>query len=94
MQGGLINGVHVDAMTFVMHALTEKYSELPEEQRLAAMTALMTFHRNQGESTDDLITRFEDVVAQANEFGQMTLTTTRAGPCDLHSGRSAHLPHR
>ena len=41
--GGLINGVQVDTMTFLMHKLTENYSQLGEETRLAALTELMNF---------------------------------------------------
>ena len=43
VQGGMVNGVHVDPMTFLMHALTEKYGQMAEEQRLMVMVALENF---------------------------------------------------
>ena len=56
--GGLINGVQVDSMTFLMHKLTESYSQLGEETRLAALTELVNFERDGREPIDQLITRF------------------------------------
>ena len=41
LAGGVINGVAVDSMTFLMHALSERYSQLGEESRLSAITELM-----------------------------------------------------
>ena len=43
--GGTVNGVAVDPMTYLMHSLSERYSELGEETRLAALTDLMNFSR-------------------------------------------------
>ena len=51
VQGGMFNGVQVDLMTFLMHALTEKYRQMAEEQRLIVMVTLHSFHRLRGEST-------------------------------------------
>ena len=59
--GGLINGVQVDSMTFLMHKLTESYSQLGEETRLSAFTELMSSERDGREPIDQLITRFDIV---------------------------------
>lgn len=41
MASGIINGVVVDPMTFLMHALSERYAQLGEETRLEAVTELI-----------------------------------------------------
>ena len=83
LQGGTINGIQVDPMTFVMHAIASKYSQVSEEARMQAMLELMAFDRRPNERIDDLITRFEGVIQRANTMGQMVLNmqglTNRAG---------------
>ena len=59
VNGGLINGAQVDALTFLMHSLSERYAPLGEESRLKAMTEIFNFQRLSGESVDDLLTRFD-----------------------------------
>ena len=72
--GGVINGTQVDPMTFLMHALSERYSQLGEETRLSAITELMNFARRGRERIDDLITRFDTIRQRANQEGQMTMS--------------------
>ena len=72
--GGAINGVNVDPMTFLMHALSERYAQLGEETRLSAITELMHFTRHGRERIDDLITRFDRIRQRANQEGQMTMS--------------------
>ena len=48
-----------------MHTLAERYAQLGEEARLTNMSEIMNFRRNQSETTDDLINRFEVVRAFA-----------------------------
>ena len=74
IHGGIINGTAVDAMTFLMHKLTESYSQLGEETRLSALTDLMSFDRNGREPIDQLIIRFDTVRQRANQEGQLTLS--------------------
>ena len=57
--GGAVNGVQVDALCFLMHTLTERYAPLGEETRLRAMQGIFQFDRKQGETIDDLLTRFD-----------------------------------
>ena len=59
MNGGQANGVAVDALTFLVRTLAERYAPLGEETRLRAMTDLFNFDRRHGESVDDLLTRFD-----------------------------------
>ena len=59
INGGIINGTQVDSMTFLMHKLSESYSQLGEETRLSALTDLMSFDRVGREPIDQLIIRFD-----------------------------------
>ena len=72
--GGPINGVIADPMTYVMHILAENYAVLGEEQRLCALTELMTFARRPNEITDHLISRFDAVRLKASQQGQMQVS--------------------
>ena len=56
--GGMIGGVQQDPVTFLVAQLATNYAPLGEETRLTAMTELMQFRKNQGETIDNLITRF------------------------------------
>ena len=71
IQGGLINGMQAPPMTFLMHSLSERYSQLGEETRLSAITDLMNFSRNGQERIDALITRFDIIRQRANQEGNM-----------------------
>lgn len=72
--GGIINGQQVDPMTFLMHALSERYARLGEETRLQAMTELVSFSRNGRERIDYLITRFDHIRETANQEGQLAMS--------------------
>ena len=74
VNGGPINGIQADPMTYVMHILAENYAVLGEEQRLHVLTDLMTFARRQGEITDHLISRFDAVRLRASQQGQMQVS--------------------
>jgi len=72
--GGIINGINTDPLTYLMHTLSERFSQLGEETRLAAMTELMHFRRNQNERIDALIIRFDTLRQRANAQGQLTMS--------------------
>ena len=57
-----------------MHALSERFAQLGEESRLAAVTELMGFARQGQERIDGLITRFDTVRQRANQEGQLTMS--------------------
>ena len=73
IRGGTINGVAVDPVTYVMHLLAERYAQLGEEAHLTVMNEIMTFHRNSGEKTDDLIHRFEILRVRASQQAGMQM---------------------
>ena len=74
LQGGLVNGVQVDAMTYIMHALAERYGQLGEEVRLSAISELFTFSAQRNERIDDLLTRFDVLHERAQAEGQMHMS--------------------
>ena len=57
LQGGPVNGIQTDPVTYVMHMLAENYAQLGEEVRLSSLTEFLNFQRRSGEMTDELITR-------------------------------------
>ncbi len=42
-----------------MHALAEQYAALGEENRIGTMADLLNFHRDNNESVDELLSRFD-----------------------------------
>ena len=75
VNGGIINGQQVDALTFLMHSLSERYAPLGEESRLKAMTEIFMFQRQNGETIDDLLTRFDITRQVAANDGGVGLNT-------------------
>jgi len=71
--GGMVNGVATDPMTYIMHALSERYSRLGEETRLSAIAELFNFNRHGSERIDDLLTRFDVLRERAEADGQMQI---------------------
>ena len=73
IQGGLINGVQVPPMAFLMHSLPERWGQLGEEERTQAVQQLMSFGRIEGERIDDLLTRFDILRNRAQLAGQLMI---------------------
>ena len=69
VRGGLVNGVAVDPLTFLMHSLQERFGNLGEEVRVQAITELMSFHRRGHEPIDALLVRFDSIRTRAAEQG-------------------------
>ena len=69
VDGGVVNGVAVDPLTYLMHALQEHFGNLGEEVRVQAITELMGFTRNGNEPIDSLLVRFDSVRTRAAEQG-------------------------
>ena len=74
LQGGMLNGIRVDGMTYIMNLLGERYGQLGEESRLRAIKDLMEFDRRPQERIDDLITRFEVTRQRAAEGGNLVMS--------------------
>ena len=58
-QGGDVEGVRLDPVSFLVHGLSARFAPLDEEHRLQAVTRLLSFGRHANETVDALITRFE-----------------------------------
>ena len=65
LNGGILNGQQVDAVTCLLGALHAKFSALEEESRLTAMTEMLAFHRKHGESINTFLARYEVVRQRA-----------------------------
>ena len=59
----------VDPLTFLMHALQERFGNLGEEVRVQAVTELMSFNRKGNEPIDSLLVRFDSVRTRAADQG-------------------------
>ena len=68
-QGGIINGVQLDPVSFLLHGLQARFAPLDEETRLRAAQDLLSFNRRQGETVDTLISRFEITRQRARAEG-------------------------
>ena len=58
-QGGMVDGVQLDPVSFLVYGLSARFAPLDEEHRLQAVTRLLPFSRRPHETIDNLITRFE-----------------------------------
>ncbi|CAE7222318.1 unnamed protein product [Symbiodinium sp. CCMP2592] len=76
VHGGAINGHHVDPLTYIMHALAERFADLGEELRLTSITDLFNFGRQGNERIDELITRFDLIRQRSYDLGQLTMSVT------------------
>ena len=57
-----------------MYQLQERFAPLGEETMLSAVSEMMGFHRNQGESVDSLSTRFNVVKHRVAATGGFLMT--------------------
>ena len=78
LQGGMVGGVMVDPLTYVVTHLAERFAVLGDESRISAMTELMMFQRRQNETIDALLsrldlvrTRAQDLWARARQEGEL-----------------------
>ena len=70
--GGMINGVFHDPVTYIVTGLHQHYAPLEEETRLAAMTEFMAFSRRHGESMNSMLARYDLVRNRARVEGNFT----------------------
>ena len=75
MQGGILNGVAVDAVTYLLGSLHARFSALEEESRLTAMTEMLAFARRHGEGINELLARYDVVRQRAALEGQFVMST-------------------
>ena len=74
MNGGMLNGVMVDSVTYLLGLLHARFSALEEESRLTAMTEMLAFRRRHGQSINALLARYEVVRQRAAVEGQFVMS--------------------
>ena len=74
MNGGMLNGVQVDLVTYLLGTLHARFSALEEESRLTAMTEMLAFQRRGGETINALLARYEVVRQRAAIEGQFVMS--------------------
>ena len=74
-QGGMINGVMVDPVSYIVYGLHARFAQLGEESRLVAMTEMLSFARGPRESINEVLTRYEIVRQRARTEGQFVMST-------------------
>ena len=57
--GGTINGIHHDPVSYLLNGLEMRFGQLHDEQRLAAMVEFKNFKKHPGEPINCLISRLE-----------------------------------
>ena len=77
--GGIVNGVQLDPVSFLLHGLSSRFAPLDEESRLRAAQEILSFARRSNETVDTLISRFEITRQRAmNEGGGAVSIETAA----------------
>ena len=75
INGGAVNGVQLDPVSYVIHGLHTRFAQLGEESRLVAMTEMLSFQRRPNEGINEVLTRYEVVRQRARNEGQFVMTT-------------------
>ena len=69
LYGGVINGEQLDPVGYLLKGLEERFGQLDDEQRLAAMTEFQAFARYPGETINAVLSRYANVRQRAQELG-------------------------
>ncbi len=67
--GAAINGVNTDPVTYLLHQIANRYSELEDERTMTMGRAIVDFRRRPDERIDDLLARFDLARADAASVG-------------------------
>ena len=74
MNGGIVNGMPVDPVTYIVAGLQNRFALLDDEHCLAAMTQLLAFSRRHGESIKGTLARYEVVRQRAAREGHFVMS--------------------
>jgi len=72
--GGMVNGIAVDPVTYLLGSLHARFAALEEESRLTSMTEMLAFARRPGETINALLARYETVRQRAAIEGQFVMS--------------------
>ena len=67
--GGVVNGQHLDPVTFLLHGLSSRFAPLDEESQLRAAQELLSFVKKPHEIVDTVISRFVIIRRRAQTEG-------------------------
>ena len=59
--GGIIGGIPLDPVSYILTVLAIRFAQLDDESRLQAMTELWAFDEHSGENINELLARFQVV---------------------------------
>ena len=74
LNGGVLNGVHRDPISYLVHGLNPHFSQFDEEYRLQAMTEFLGFQRRSNESINTLLARYELIRTRELQDGGMDMS--------------------
>ena len=72
--GGVINGIALDPVTYLLTGLQARFASMEEESRLKSMTEMLAFARKPGENINALLARYEVVRQRAAVEGQFVMS--------------------
>lgn len=72
-QNGQPNRIHITGVQFLLRHLKRRYAPLDQEVQIQAIADLFHFRRLGGETTDDVICRFELAIHRAANQGQVVI---------------------
>ena len=82
MNGGIINGVALGPVSYIITGLHNRLALLNEEARLSAMTDMLAFARRPHETISSRLSRYEVVRQRAAAEGQFVMSMEG---CSLHT---------
>ena len=96
IRGGMVGGVQLDPMGFLMRALSQNFAALGDEVQLSATMDLMHFHRLPNEHIDTLRSRFAALCGRAAVDGNLRITVphmaaTLLRACEVNEQQLIHL---
>ena len=74
MRGGEMCGQHLEPVTYIVAGLQARFAQLDDESRLAAMTQLLAFQRQHGESINAVLMRYDLVRQRARQEGNFVMS--------------------
>ena len=74
LQGAVVDGVHRDPVSYVILGLRQRFGQLDEEMRLAAMTEMLAFQRRRNETINQVLSRYEVVRSRARDEGNFVMS--------------------
>ncbi len=91
--GAAINGVNLDPVTYLLHQIANRYSELEDERTMTMGRAIIDFMRRPNERIDDILTRWDLARANAASVGADLYEVYQMSHGNVNSDGKASCPH-